>query len=257
MALQNSDIVIYGSTNMQENNVDTPQGGSINTAIKMTFVDITGTNPSPVNVVSDNVADTGSLVVTGRSVGGSITTDTINLDGTTLVSGTTNFERILKVLETGHIGTITVTAQNGGYTLGTLESGVEQLRRPFYSPTGEAAGGSDIDFYEKVFIKNNSTGNDLLSMTIGENNDGTEAVSADVTFALETGLNGTGVSTNRITSPDTGVLLSGVFSDDTKNLPGDNLTIGDAIGVWLKLNVPAGTTPINTTFTFDINGATT
>ena len=257
MALQDTDIVIYGSTNMQENNTATPQGGSINTAIKMTFVDITGTNPSPVNIVSDNIADTGNLLVTGRSVGGSVTTDTISLNGTTLASGSTNFERILKIYETGHIGTVTITAQNGGYTLATLESGVEQVRRPFYSPTGNAAGGSDLYFYEKVFIKNNSTGNDLLSMTIGEDSDGTEAVSADITFAIETGLNGTGVSTNRITSPDTGVLLSGEFSDNTKSLPGNNLTIGDAIGVWLRLYVPAGTSPTNTTFSFDINGATT
>ena len=257
MALQDTDIVIYGSTNMQENNTATPQGGSINTAIKMTFVDITGTNPSPVDIVSNNVSDSGSLVVTGRTVGGSIATDTIALLGTGIASGVQNFERILKIYETGHIGTLTITAQNGGYTLATLESGVEQVRRPFYSPTGNIAGGADLYFYEKVFIKNNSTGNDLLSMTIGEGSDGMEAVSADITFAIETGLNGTGVATNRITSPDTGVLLSGEFSDNTKSLPGDNLTIGDAIGVWLRLYIPAGTTATNTTFSFDINGATT
>lgn len=257
MALQDSDIVIYGSTYMQENNTSTPQGGSINTAIKMTFTDITGTNPSPVDIASNNAADTGNLLVTGRSVGGSITTDTITLNGTGTVSGVTNFERILKIYETGHIGTITITAQNGGYTLATLESGVEQVRRPFYSPTGEVAGGSDLYFYEKVFIKNTATGNDLLSMTVGESSDGTESVSADITFALETGLNGTGTATNRITSPDTGVLVSGEFSDNTKNLPGNDLTIGDAIGVWMRLYVPAGTTPTNTTFNFAINGATT
>jgi len=257
MALQDTDIVIYGSDNMREDDVLSPQGGPINTAIKMTFTDITGaTNPTAVSVLSNNMSDSGVVLVRGRSLGGSIVEETLNLLGTSSVLGAQTFERILRVHSSGHIGTLTVTAATDSYTLATLESGVSEVRRPFFTVTGDAAGGSDRNYYEKVFIKNNSATNDLLSATVGESSDGTESPGANITFSLETGVNGNVSSTNRVTSPATGSILSGVFSDNTQEVPGGSLPLGSAIGVWLRLNIPAGTAPTNTTFVFDINGAT-
>lgn len=255
MTLQNTDIVIYGSANMQEMDADTPQGGAIDTSIKMTFTDLSVTGK--VNVVSDNVSDSGTVAVRGRSAGGSIINETIDLLGTTVASGLTDFERILRVYSTGHLGTITMSTQIGATGLATLESGIDQVRRPFMTVTGDMSGGSARNFYEKVFIQNNSLTNDLVSAVIMEGSDGTEANGADITFDLESSLNGTGTSTNRITAPSSGSLLTGTFDDVTKSVPGGSLPFGDHIGAWLKLNIPANTVPMNTTYVMNASGATT
>ena len=256
MAILSTDIVIYGSTNMQVDDASSPQGGAINTTVKMTFTDMSGAN-SPVNLVSDNAADSGTVVVTGRSAGGSLVTDNISLLGTTVASGSQIFERIIRIYESGHVGILTASSQDEAYELATLPSSVYEVRRPFYTVTGEASGGSAVNVYEKVFIKNESATSDLLSATVGESSDGTESPGADITFDLASGLDDTATSTNRITAPASGDLLGGTFDDTLKSVPGGSLPFGNAIGVWMKLNIPAGTVPTNTTFVFDVSGAST
>jgi len=255
MSLSTTDIIVYGSAAMDEMDADTPQGGAINTAIKMTFTDLSSTGK--LNTVSTQGADTGIVTVRGRTAGGSIVTENITLSGTTTTSGAQDFQRILSVVATGHVGTITVSTQVGATGLVTLESGITQVRRPFMTVTGDASGGSARNYYEKVFVKNVSLTNDLLSASILEGSDGTEAGGADVTFDLEVAKNGSNTSTNRVTVPASSGLLSGTFDDVTKAVPGGSLLFGDAIGVWLKLNIPAGTNPMNTTYTLNASGATT
>ena len=255
MALQTTDIKIYGSANMQELDASSPQGGAIDTSIKMTFTDMSSN--APVNVVSDVVSDSGTVDVRGRLAGGSIANETINLLGTDVASGAIVFERILRIYSAGHTGELTVTNQTSSSGIATLESGVSEIRRPFMTVTGEASGGSAVNVYEKVFVKNVSLTNDLLSAAIGENSDGVEANNADITFELANSGNDTATSTDRLTAPASGDLLSNTFDDLSKSVPGGSLPFGDAIGVWMKMNIPAGTTPINTTFVFDVSGATT
>jgi len=253
--IQSSDIVFYGSQNMNRGDSTSPQGGAIDEDIKVTFEDMT--QLSRIDLFSSNGADVGNVTIEGRRSTGAIITETIGLSGTGHVTTANEFERILRITAASHIGTITYEVTDDGSGIGTMESGILEIRRPFLSITGDPVGGSSKTYYEKIFVKNNSLSNDYLSASLAEYFDGTEANGANITFELENVLDGTGQSTNRITSPPTGELQSGTFDDSTKTVPGTDLLSDAACGVWLRLVVPAGTNPMNTYFRFQTSGATT
>jgi hypothetical protein len=253
--ITSADIVFYGSQNMNRSDATTPQGGGIDETIKVVFNDMT--QVSTIDFSSDSAGDTGNITIEGRRSTGSIITETIALNGLTPVTTINEFERILRITTDSHNGTIEAEVSDDGSGIVDIESGILEVRRPFLSVTGEPAGGSARTFYEKIFLKNNSLTNDYLDVSLAENFDGVEANGADVTFDIESVVEGTGESDNRITSPPTGELLNGVFNDTTKSIPGTDLLSDSYVGVWLRLNIPAGTNPINTNFEFSVSGATT
>lgn len=271
MAVSASDIVIYGAANMVESDSGTV-GGAIDRGVKILTTDmqdVGGTDT--LEVVSDDVTDTGgpAVTVTGRLANGVIDTEVFTLTGTTQVVGAKSFERILKVvLTTGTLaGTVTVREASGNQTICTLESAADaaggeaitEVRRPFYGATANASGGASKSFYEKVFVANNHASLALLNAAIELTADGTTNDVID--FDLEDANNDNNTSTNRLTEP-TGMQGSPTWNDSAKNVPGTNLGdlgtgTSDHIGVWLRMVLPAGESPENTNITLTVTGSST
>lgn len=262
MPVITSDIVIYGATNIAEDDVSI-QGGAIDSAVRYVFDDssLANTLNDTVEVLSSNVGDTTQTVtVYGRNSGGSIVSETLSLNGTTVVNGAVTFERILKiVVSAAHAGTITVRKATGDTTIAAIESGVLQIRRPFYNVSADASGGSTRNFYEKVFVKNNNGTNALLGATFKESSDPL----GKINFALEDAVNDIGTSTNRVTAPITSEIGAAGFDSLDKTLASQtdagtaDLAAGSSIGIWLKLTIAAGDTAAKSTYTLRTEGTTT
>lgn len=253
MSVSSSDIIIYGSANMRESDTGT-QGGAIDTTTRVVFDDATLANTlnTVVKVVSDNAGDTTQTVtIYGRNSTGSIVSEALSLNGTTVVTGSTTFERILKVVvSASHSGTISCKKSDNTVFL-TIATGILTVRRPFYSVSSDVVGGSTRYFYEKIFFKNTNGTNALLNAIIKESSD----PSGLIDFDLENAVNSTNTSTNRVTAPGSGML--GSFDNTDKNVPGTDLAPSSSIGVWLRLTLAAGTAAAKTTYVPMITGSTT
>jgi len=259
MSVTSSDIVVYGSANMQESDSGT-QGGTIDTTTRVIFDSSTIANdpgPGAISVSGFGTADTGNIRVTGRNSAGSIISEDIELLANKVQkNGNSTFERILKCVVTSGspTGTVRVLDTDTNTTLVDIETGVTTVRRPFYNVSAEASGGSSRDYYEKVFIKNNNATNALLSAQISENADPT----GYITFDLDANVDGSTTSTNRRTAPAaSGMQGSPTFDSNTKSLNNDtDLDTEEAIGVWLKLTLAAGTAATKSTYTLTVSGST-
>lgn len=251
MNVSASDIVIYGSANMPEVDGATA-GGAIDTTVRVLpdSASLYNTLNDTVEVLSSASGDTTQTVtVYGRNSGGTIISEVINLNGTTVANGATTFERIEKIVVSGtHTGTITVRKATGDNLIVSIEPGVLTIRRPFYDVSADVSGGSQRKYYEKVFVKNNNGTNALLGATIQENSD----PSNKTAFALAGSVNDSGSVANRQTAP--GGLT---FNSSDKTVPGTDLAAGSAIGVWFELTLPAGDPATKTTYTLRITGSTT
>lgn len=254
MSIASTDLVVYGAANIAEDDVST-QGGAIDTTIRYIFDSPTLANSlsDTVEVLSSNVGDTTQTVtVYGRSAGGSIINEVFNLNGTTVQNGATTFDRILKiVINASHSGTVTVRKASDNTTIAAIETGVLQVRKPFYNVSSDASGGSSRDFYEKVFIKNNHGTLSLLSAVVSENAD----PAGLITFDLEDAVNDNNSTASRLNTAPTGML--GSFNSSNKNVPGTDLAAASRIGVWLKLTLAAGEAATVSTYTLRIAGSST
>ena len=154
MAVSSSDVVVYGSQNMAEAD-NAIQGGAIDTAKRVVFTDLEANDS--VKIVS-TAGDTGTVTITGRGSTGAIVSETLTLNGTSSVAGSTTFQRILKIVCASHSGIITVQDVSDSTNIVEIESSVTEIRRPFYNVSADTVDGSDRAYYEKVFVKNNRTG---------------------------------------------------------------------------------------------------
>lgn len=251
MPIVATDIVAYGSASMPDDDTPTGIGGAISTAKRVVFTDISANDT--VEMLSDNAGDTTQTVtIFGRNTAGEIVSEAETLNGTTVQTTTQQFERILKItMSATATGTVTVRKQSDDVTIATLESGITEIRRPFYNAAAEASGGSQRDYYEKVFFKNNHGTLTLTSATIAEQAD----PSTNVDFDLEASLDGSDTNGAGNRQTHTGGYT---FDSSTKNVANSqNLTAGSAQGCWLRLRLPAGEASDNTTFTMRVNGQTT
>ena len=148
MTVSSSDIVVYGSQNMAESDTGT-QGGGIDTAKRVVFTDLSANDT--VKIVS-TAGDTGTVTITGRGATGSIVSETLTLNGTSSVAGSTTFQRILKIVCASHSGIITIQDVSSSTNIVQIESAVTQIRRPFYNVSADTEDGSDRAYYEKVFV---------------------------------------------------------------------------------------------------------
>ena len=99
MSVLPSDMVFYGSANMQETDSGA-QGGAIDNTIRVVFDDISPNGN--MEIVSSAAGDTTQTVtITGRNAAGDIISDVETLNGTTPVamSTETTWERLLKVVK--------------------------------------------------------------------------------------------------------------------------------------------------------------
>lgn len=251
MSVVPSDLVFYGSQSMPEIDGVAP-GSGIDLTTRVAFDDaiLANTLNRQVAALSSSIVDSGiPLYVTGRNSAGVIVSDTILMSGTFPATGAQTFERILKILTVPHTGTITVREVVGNTGIASLESGVLQIRRPFYDVSADVAGGSTRNYYDKTFLKNNNTTNALLNAYIIESGD----PSGKLTFAIASGYADAGGAVNRQTAPSG----TTAFNSTTKSLPSGFLNPGDSIGVWLNLTLSAGDAAAKTTYTLQVSGTTT
>ncbi len=252
MPVTSADIVWYGSAVMPEDDTATNIGGAIDTTKRVVFTDMQATGT--VGVYSSDAGDTTQTVtITGRDSTGVVVTESLALNGTTKVTGSQQFERILKItLSAAAAGTVTVEDnQATPNKITDLASGELEVRRIFYDAQADVAGGAQRKYYEKIFCKNTNATNALVNASIIEQAD----PSGKITFALESVLNGTdtnGTGNNRQVAP-----AGYTFDNNTKSVSGGNLTPGDAQGIWLELTLNAGDAAQNTTYTLRAEGSTT
>lgn len=270
MPVASTDIKIYGCANMAEDDASLAGGAIDKTVVMLTqnMGDIGGTDT--LDIVSDSAGDTTQTVtVTGRDASGIIQTEAFTLAGTTPQLGSQSFERILKIVVDGtYVGTINVQEASGNVTLvdmlgsGAAPGGGAELeaRICFYGADAEASGGSDEEVYEKVFIANTHASLALTSATVQLTVDGTAGSIID--FDLEDAVNDTGTIANRLTAPGAAQTARDTWSDASEAVPGgtlgDRVTgTADHIGVWLQMDLNAGTSPEEVQVTLQTAGTST
>ena len=153
MSVANTDLVIYTASGMPENNTSIV-GGDINSGIRASFDD--PSSASPIIIYSSSGTDTSqNLTLTGRTAAGTIISESLALNGTSNVTSTYTYGRILKAtLDAITVGDITVSGSTVN-KITDIPVGESGFRRPFYDAT--ASVDTAKTYYEKVFITNNNT----------------------------------------------------------------------------------------------------
>ena len=111
-----------------------------------------------------------------------------------------------------------------------------------------------------MFVKNNNSTNALLGATFA---DGGGDSNNYITFALEDAVDDSNTSTDRRTAPTASTNGSAGFTANSKTLAAEtdaataDLAPSTAIGVWLKLALPAGSAAGKDTWTLTVSGTTT
>lgn len=241
-----ADLKFYQAANMPEDDVSVV-GGAINTAGEVEFTPLAANDS--IEALSDNAADTMNLTVTGRDASGAIVSETVALNGTTVVPFTTLgvIERILKiVLGASAAGNVTVRRAAAGPTIKVLAPGITSTRREFYDSASDVSATTR---YEKFFAKNTNGTSTLNNAAIKLTAD----PSAVIMIGVAPAINDVATSTNRLTAP------AGVtFVDDnvSQAVPGAALAAGDAIGIWAEMALNAGAAALKSSFTTELSGTT-
>ena len=202
--------------------------------------------------MSDNAGDTTQTVtITGRVVGGAIETEVLSLNGTTPVVGIKTFERILKIVKSATTtGTITIDRSSSGPNVMVLLPAVLEGRSMFLD---SASAASPKSLYEKVFFKNengvDTLTNSNMTLTLEP------AAAQDYLMAVEDAVDDTGTSTNRVTAP-TGVSVFRQINIAEPIPGGGDLAAGEAIGVWMQMDLAADNAGVLDDYTLKLDGTT-
>lgn len=245
-------IVVYGSANIAEIDTGTT-GGAIDTSVRYVFDSASLAN-SPSGIVktrSSSGSDTSQTVtIYGRVAGGHIENEALSLNGTNVITGSKSFIMIMKIVISGaHTGTIFVD-DNTNTNIVEIESGVLQVRRPFYDVSSDASGGSTRNFYEKLFLKNVGDALDILNVLIKEVSDPNNQIA----FAIEDSLNGTESVASRLNTAPTDITEA--FSGSDKSTSEGYISFGDAVGCWLRLTLTAGQVADDVIYQMQVVGST-
>jgi hypothetical protein len=244
VSVQSSDLVIYNALNNPTTDSATG-GGAIDTLRRPDFTQMSSTEK--IDVKSSNAGDTTQTVtLTGRTSDGTLASETLTLNGTTIVTSANTYERVLIAnLSATTTGSITVSGHTSSTTFRTIPAGERGFQAIFQQ--GASDPSVQKDYFNKVFIKNTNGSLALTSATVKENAD----PDARITFSLAASLNDSATITNRLTSP------GGSFTSGTQNVAnGQSLSSGSAQGVWLDLTLPAADASHRTTYTLEIDGQT-
>lgn len=123
------------------------------------------------------------------------------------------------------------------------------VRRPFFNAVAAIPSGSTKIFYEKFFWRNNSI-QTLSSALVKEGTNPTGRVK----FALESSYGSATTTANRLTAPDSSLLLS--FDRVDVSVPSGQIGSGQALAVWLQFTVPAGQAATNSFYSSKLQGQT-
>lgn len=243
MSVLTTDLVAFASVNMPNDDVAT-SGGAIDLLRRIDFTQLASN--TTVRMRSSVAGDTTqSGTVTGRKADGTVASETLTLSGTTNVTFTNTYERILKFeLSATCTGTITVETI-GSVLIRTVPIGERGFMAIFRQLASDPA--VQKDFYCKFFWKNTNGSLALTVAVVRENADPSNVVS----HALAATLDDSATTTNRTVTPGL------TFSGADKNVPNSqNLSAGSAIGTWLNLTLAAGNAALRTTYTSELNGQT-
>lgn len=127
MSIKTSDLRVYGSANMLQDDTSTTVGGAIATTTAVSFIDLDVADT--LKCFSSAAGDTATTItITGRLASGSIVSEALTLSGTTGSSASANtYERLLKAVlggtaATGDVGLERVTT-SGNVNAGTCQAG--------------------------------------------------------------------------------------------------------------------------------------
>ena len=140
---------------------------------------------------------------------------------------------------------------------------VTSVIRMFSTSAADTPSGLQRTYYEKVFAVNNNTATTLTGAQVEVASD-TPALpgGALLDLALATALNDSVTATNRQTAPASGI-GSFVTQPAFIGVPGGSLPFGaapnaaGALGIWVRLTLPAGTAAYKGTATLRTQGTTT
>lgn len=255
MSVGASNLVLYGSATMPDNDTTQQVGGAINTKIKVEMTEIAPSGR--IEMVSLAGQSGYSLDVSYRKTNGVAATELKNILGATAVTFAATMERILKLVASTSVHSqITVRKLSAGTSLATLPNGVSQVRRPFYNAAAPDSGTKS--YYEKVFFKNNHGTLALTAASIAEQTD----PSGKITFALD----GAGAACplnlavnngafGRNTPPAARITA---FSNATKGVRrSGTLTQGSYQGVWMRLLLTNTDAATKTSYTLKCKGNST
>jgi len=116
-----------------------------------------------------------------------------------------------------------------------------ELGEVFNDAYSDEPGGSTYYQYRKVFFKNTSVTSNLYNAVIWVHAD----PRSHLTIALESVKDGNNQSANRLTAPTETSFEEAATEETALEVPDGGLKAGEAIGVWLKLAIPAGESPLN------------
>jgi len=245
MPLSATNLVIYGATSMPEDNISLV-GGDITSGIRMTFTD--PTSAVPMVIYSAAAGDTSqTFTLAGRSAAGSIVSESMSLNGTSQVTSTNTYERILYgSFDAVAVGVCTISGQ-GVNKIADIPVGETGIRRPFYDMNSSSTGA--LTLYEKVFIQNTHQTQSLISGSVNETSSGT--VYDDITYGLEDIHESTQTIANRTVAP-TGV--TGGYGSSSSGMPVPTLGPGGYQGVWLKADLSLSQASDNSFYQLQVSG---
>lgn len=250
MSVQASDLVSYLSANRPEDDASA-SGGARDAAARELDQQLTADDT--IDVVSDGT-DARDVTITGRDPNGNVVTETLTLNGTTTVSGSQTFERILNITLSASDANRTVTVTDGDSGDGTLHTFNPSETDAAIMFQQSQSEGSETIRYEKAFIANETgdgtTLQDAKLQIVGD-------PTGNVELAVEDAKDDSESVSNRETAP-TGITADGFVEDNVQvDVPGGSLADGEAIGFWAKLTLAAGESANRSSWTVEIAGTTT
>jgi hypothetical protein len=251
MSIIASELQAFASANMPDTDAAT-NGGAIDTLRRIDFTQMAANDT--IQAVSSNAADTMNVTVEARNAAGAIVTETKALTGTTAITFSTmgTVERILKVdLASAPAGSVTIRRTTGPTTIRVIAAGERGFMGLFRKCASDPS--TTKNYYTKIFLKNTNATLSLLAALVQQSAD----PDARITHLLAAAVNDSATQTNRVTAPaavDT--QDPDTFDDTDKAVPGTDLAAGAAIGVWLRLQLPAGDAAHRSTYTIQLAGQT-
>lgn len=246
MPVTPNDLKLYASLNRPADDVSVSGGGvDVNCILDITQMSAN----DQLRAVSDNAADTMNLIISGRSPGGEIITETLPLTGLTPVVFTLTFERFISAqLASAAAGNVTIERNAGpNDDVVILPAGKTDASVLFVDLTSEAAATTR---FEKDFWQNEHATLSLINAAI----ELTADPSANIRIGVVAAKNDTTSIVNRKAVPG-GV----TFTDDgvSQSVPTGSLAAGESIGIWAEMSLGVSAAPLKTSFTTQIAGQST
>lgn len=150
-----------------------------------------------------------------------------------------------------------------GFLFEILPNPVTSVVRAFSTVAADVVGGSTRIYYEKGFLLNTDATTALTNTTLTKQVDPAGLYAASGAFDINpcTGLNDTVTATNRQTVPGSGIgSWSTGAAPQSVNLVAQSAaanTAAQAQGFWMRLTIPAGMAPLNSSVDLRPGGNTT